>query len=336
MERIDYSSWQRLSLSVANLRLDKSNPRIPSYVITRTTKDILNYLFESEKIDRLAEKIVDKGFISHDPIYAVKEGDNYVIVEGNRRVSALKCLLDPSLAPSTIKKRKMDILKNRMGTDLIEKIDVIVAPSRRDVENVLFELHAEGKLQWNRQQKNKFIAGIGIDGGDSIVEIAQRFNVKVSEIEESVQEYIIERYFTEIDLPTDIEDKALKTKFNISTISRLLNANKFRLLTGFKVDENKIVTTCSKTLFDSLLRRFVIDIVNKTINSRTINTGDEINKYIDFVLNDIPDVNVQEGEKVSFSPSKSGKDTKTGSEQPKIIIKKRKETLILKDAEYFT
>lgn len=336
MERINYSSWQRVSLSVANLRLDKNNPRIPSYVMTRTTKDILSYLFESEKIDRLAEKIADKGFIAHDPIYVVKEGDYYVVVEGNRRVSALKCLLEPGLAPSSTKKRRMEILKNRMGSDTIEKIDVIVSPSRRDVENVLFELHAEGKLQWNRQQKNKFIAGIGIDSGESIIDIAGRFNVKVSEIQESVQEYILERYFTEIDLPTDIEDKALKTKFNISTISRLVNANKFRKITGFKLEENKIVTTCSKKLFDSFLRAFVIDIVNKKINSRVINTADQIDKYIESVSDQIPNGDDKNGEKVSFTPNKGADESKKLQDEPIVKIKRKKETLILKDVEYCT
>ncbi|WNN59525.1 ParB N-terminal domain-containing protein [Enterobacter hormaechei] len=153
MERIDYSSWQRLSLSVANLKLDKMNPRIPSYVFTRNQKDIFNYLFNNEKIERLAAKIVDKGFIAHDPIYVVKEGDAYIVVEGNRRVSALKCLLDPGMAPSASKKRKLERLKNSLGSELIEKVEVYVAPSRRAVENVLYELHAEGKLQWSRQQK---------------------------------------------------------------------------------------------------------------------------------------------------------------------------------------
>ena len=103
MERINYSSWNRLSLSVSNLKLDKENPRIPAYISTRTT-----------------EEIVEKGFISHDPIYVIKEKKSYVVVEGNRRVSALKCLLDPALVPSLSKKRKFEKLKNKLGQDLIE------------------------------------------------------------------------------------------------------------------------------------------------------------------------------------------------------------------------
>ncbi|MCE0828212.1 DUF4145 domain-containing protein [Buttiauxella sp. A2-C2_NF] len=334
MERVDYSSWPKVSLSVANLKLDKLNPRIPSYVTTHTTRDILGYLFENEKIERLAGKIVEKGFISHDPIYAVKEGSNYIIVEGNRRVSALKCLLDPSLVPSAAKKRKIENLKNKMGADKIEKIEVFVAPSRRAVDNVLFELHAEGKSQWNRQQKNKFIASIGIEDGESIDEIAGRFNVKVSDIQDSVQEYMLERYFTELDLPNDIEDIALKNKFNISIISRLVNTKKFGELTGFSIRGNKLTTTCSKYLFNAILRGFVIDIVNKSINSRNLNTARDIEAYLDKAIKNIPDSD--ESDVVDFSLSKD--ETKLGLEltEPKVRGKRHKETLIPNDISYFT
>ncbi|AWQ20155.1 hypothetical protein C1N63_15705 [Pantoea ananatis] len=334
MSRIDYSSWPRLSLSVPNLRLDKENPRIPSYITIRTTKDILNYLFENEKIERLAHKIVEKGFISHDPIYVIKESEGYVVVEGNRRISALKCLIDPSLVPSAAKRRKIELYKNSLGSDLIEKVEVLVAPSRRAVENVLFELHAEGKLQWSRQQKNKFIASIGIDSGESIQDIAERFNVKVAEIQDSVQEYLLERYFTELDLPNDIEDKALMSKFNISTISRLVNSKIFKEKTGFRIEENRLKTNSSKSYFNALLRQFVIDIVTKKIDSRKLNTSSQIDIYIKKEMDKISEEG--QGESVDFIPNTSSlKETSDEKEVTK-TPKKQKETLIPKGIDYST
>jgi len=334
MGRIDYSSWQRLSLSVSNLKLDKENPRIPSYVTVRTSKDVLNYLIQNEQIERLAYKIVEKGFICHDPIYVIKEKDNYIVVEGNRRISALKCLLNPELVPALSKRRKIETYKKRLGINLIEKVDVFVAPSRRAVENVLFELHAEGKLQWSRQQKNKFIAGIGIDSGESVEQIADRFNVKSSEIEDSVQEYLLEKYFPELGLPDEIEDKALMSKFNISTLSRLVNSNYFRDETGLQIEGNKLKTTCSKAFFDDLLRRFVTDIVNKKIDSRKLNKIHEIDGYI---KNEIEKTGSKksEGDIVYFSPKINSKKNAQNNE-PKDGQKKHRETLIPKGEIYLT
>lgn len=334
MERINYNSWNRLSLSVSNLKLDKDNPRIPTYISTRTTKDILSYLFEYEKVDRLAEKIVDKGFISHDPIYVIKEKESYVVVEGNRRVSALKCLLDPSLVPSASKMRKLEKLKKKLGQNQIEKIDVIVAPSRIEVQNVLFELHAEGKLQWNRQQKNQFIASVGVNSNESIEEIAARFNVKPSEIQDSVQEYYLERYFTELKLPTEIEDKALNVKFGISIISRLVNSSFFKKLTGFKVENGNLQTAISKYKFDYLLSNFIIDIVNKEIDSRKLNKTSDIEKYIQRIYEEILDG--ESNEPVDFSPLINKSSDVKSKLKTKIKSKKTVKMLIPKEKHYQT
>ncbi|MGI1284491.1 hypothetical protein [Enterobacter kobei] len=135
-------------------------------------------------------------------------------------------------------------------------------------------------MQWSRQQKNRFIAGVGIEDGESLEDIAERFNVKVSEIQDSVQEYILERYFTELDLPTDIEDKALKAKFQMSTISRLVNRKIFKDRTGFEIINGTLTTTCSKSFFNTLLRQIVTDIVGQKINSRILNTAKELDSYL--------------------------------------------------------
>lgn len=333
MARINYQDWNRLNLSVANIKLDKDNPRIPTYSMIRNSRDIINYMFESEQVLRLARKIVDKGFISHDPIYVIKESDSYIVVEGNRRVTALKCLLDPDLAPSLSIKKNLSLLKNKLGEDLIEKIEVYVAPSRKDVENVLFELHAEGKLQWSRQQKNKFIAEIGLNNGESAYDIAQRFNVKVADIIESVQEYLIERYFTELSLPTDIEKQVLQQKFSISTLSRFLNTGLFTTSTGFKIDKNYITTTASKEYFNYLVSNIVIDIVNKKVDSRKHNSLESREEYLQNLINKYPR-NI-EGTPVSFSPPAGGANL-VESKPRQSVKSKSKERLIPNTHKYST
>lgn len=337
MERIDYSSWPRISLSVLPLKLDKDNPRIPDYVPKKFTKDILDYLFANEKIERLAQKIVEKGFINHDPIYVIKENDSYVVVEGNRRVSALKCLIAPEQAPTARSRRSFEKLKNRLGEDLIEKIEVYVAPSRREVQNVLFELHADGKLQWNRQQKNKFISSAGIESGESIEEIAERFNVSVTEIEDSVQEYLFEQYFTQIGLPTDIEEQALHSSFSISNISRLVNSSFFKKNTGYRIEKNKLKTEISKDRFDFIISTFIKDLISKKINSRTLNKTENIDRYINEVLKKAPESS-PESVGVDFTPASKGKNGEESSSlnTKELIVKRKKQTLIPKDKNYET
>lgn len=329
MERIDFSSWKKMTLNVSALKLDKKNPRIPDYVPTKTTKDIVRFLFKNEKIQILIEKIVNKGFISHDPIYVVKEKNSYVVVEGNRRVTALKCLIEPSLAPTIPAQKKIDKLKASLGNDLTEKIEVVVAPSRLDVENILFELHSEGKLQWSRQQKNKFISEVGISSGETIEQIADRFDVSVSEIYDSVQEYLVEKYFPYIGLNPEQENKALNSTFSISFMSRILNNTFFREKTGYLIEGNAIRTTITEIKFKKILNSIVCDIINKKIDSRKLNKTEDINNYLNGII--IPLLSENDGDDdkpVNFTPySGSGKTDDDDNVKP-VKAKRKKQKLI--------
>ncbi|MBT0360459.1 ParB N-terminal domain-containing protein [Morganella morganii] len=328
MERIDFSSWKKITLTVSALKLDRKNPRIPDYEPTRTTKDIVRFLFKNEKILSLIEKIVNKGFINHDPIYVIKEKEYYVVVEGNRRLTALKCLLDPSLAPTIPAQKKIEKLKVKLGNDLIEKIEVVVAPSRLDVENVLFELHSEGKQQWSRQQKNKFISESGISSGESIEQIAARFDVSTREIYDSVQEYLIEKYFPYIGLTVEQETKALNSSFSISFMSRILNSAYFKEKTGYKIDKNAIKTTISERKFKYILKHIVCDILDKKIDSRSLNKIEEINDYLEKIMTKpLSDDDHDDDNPVNFTPSSgTNSDVDDNIKQPK--IKRKKQRLI--------
>lgn len=329
MERIDFSSWKKMTLNVSTLKLDKKNPRIPDYVPTKTTKDIVRFLFKNEKIQTLIEKIVNKGFINHDPIYVVKEKNSYVVVEGNRRVTALKCLIDPNLAPTIPVQKKINKLKASLGNDLTEKIEVVVAPSRLDVENILFELHSEGKLQWSRQQKNKFISEVGISSGETIEQIANRFDVSVSDIYDSVQEYLVEKYFPYIGLNPEQENKALNSTFSISFMSRILNNAFFKEKTGYLIEGNAIKTTITEAKFKRVLKCVVCDILNKKIDSRKLNKTEDINKYLDGIITPLlSEIDDDDDKPVNFTPySGEGKDDDNDNVKP-IKVKRIKQKLI--------
>lgn len=336
MDSKNYKSWAKITLTVNNLKLDSNNPRIPSYYSTKTPNDILSYMFDHEEISRLAQKIADKGYIPHEPIYVIKDNDNYVVVEGNRRVSALKCLLNPEKAPTVTSRKLMRKLHKQMSSDIVEKIEVIVAPSRRDVEVILFELHAEGKKQWSRQQKNKFIAEIGTEGGESIADIASRFGVTPSEIRDSVQEFLLSKYFKNIDFPLDIEEKINQSKINMSTLSRIVNSSSFHTLTGYEIIGNRIVTSCSISYFNELIKAIITDIVENKINSRTINKSESINEYLGELEKSITHPN--DGSNVDFSVSASVdlSNTEASGNNPKLKSKKKIQTLIPKGKYYNT
>lgn len=83
----------------------------------------------------LVRLITTNGFIPADPIAVWKDAknDRYYVVEGNRRVLALKLLRDPSKAPCEIRGTVRSLSKT---WERIDVIHVNIAQSLEDAELV--------------------------------------------------------------------------------------------------------------------------------------------------------------------------------------------------------
>src|SRR5665811_1884713 len=93
------SSWPEMQLDVlADLHLDPKNVRLetPSNAIEA---DILEDLFVNENALALVEGIAKIGYLTHEVPIALKRQGKYIVVEGNRRVAALKVIQNPMLVP---------------------------------------------------------------------------------------------------------------------------------------------------------------------------------------------------------------------------------------------
>ena len=87
-------------LKVGDLHFDHLNPRLAEYGITPSTsdEDILKILWEAMDVRELVQSISASGYFPHEPIIVTKETGKFVVIEGNRRLAAVKVLLSPNLA----------------------------------------------------------------------------------------------------------------------------------------------------------------------------------------------------------------------------------------------
>ena len=80
-------------ISVEKLLLDDENPRLPERLRETSQSEILQYLYNHAALDELAQSYLDNGFFDHEPLIVQRgEDERYVVVEGNRRLAALKVL----------------------------------------------------------------------------------------------------------------------------------------------------------------------------------------------------------------------------------------------------
>ena len=90
-------SWPITEVDLISLALDTENVRLRS--VEPYEADILAYLFEYEDALGLATEIVEDGFFDNDLPIVVREGKKLVVLEGNRRISALKGIANPTSVP---------------------------------------------------------------------------------------------------------------------------------------------------------------------------------------------------------------------------------------------
>jgi len=102
--------------------------------------------------------ILRDGYFDNEVPIVVQDGETWTVLEGNRRVSALKALQNPDLVPDH--REQILALTKRYATeaqDLPTRIRVIVAPSREAAAPHVARLHTTvPKRRWSRDQQAKY------------------------------------------------------------------------------------------------------------------------------------------------------------------------------------
>jgi ParB-like nuclease domain len=159
-------------LKVADLHFDHLNPRLAEYGITPTTsdEDILKVLWEAMDVRELVQSISASGYFPHEPIIVAQESGKYVVIEGNRRLAAVKVLLSSSLAKENgwdVPKLPADKLK------VLKELPAIVS-NRKESWRYLGFKHVNGPAKWSSYAKAAYIAEVHRDYKVSLADIANQ------------------------------------------------------------------------------------------------------------------------------------------------------------------
>jgi len=127
-----------------------------------------NYLFDQEDVMSVANSLLREGYRTNEVPLVVEEGGRYVVLEANRRVSALRALRDPSLVPNHRDALEKLIRRHQTDADdLPNEIYVTVYPDRATAAPVLARQHiGEDKKRWGLDEQAKFVLAQLTGGAD--------------------------------------------------------------------------------------------------------------------------------------------------------------------------
>lgn len=142
-------------IGIDQLKLDPHNPRLPES-LARDEQSMIDYIAETTAIEDLMGAIAENGFFPGEPVVAVKDpaDERYLVVEGNRRLTAVLLLNNPSRCtrPSLRMQEISAHARNRP-----ESIPVVVRDSRAEVLPYLGFRHITGVKQWEPLAKARYI-----------------------------------------------------------------------------------------------------------------------------------------------------------------------------------
>ena len=164
-------------VSVADLRLDPLNPRRTGRGIAKSQKDLLVELQRRFDLDDLLVSLSAYGYFSEEPLIATPEPDKpvdvppYTVVEGNRRLAALKILLFEE-DRDVVKVRELPSMSDSTRARL-DPVPVKVYPTRDEIHPYLGVRHIVGVKAWGALAKAQYVRSLR-EQGHSLADVARR------------------------------------------------------------------------------------------------------------------------------------------------------------------
>lgn len=278
---ISYKKWKDKILSVPNLLLDSENPRLPEAEETLSQNELIAELIKHEKIYDLAKNISEKGYFPVEALIGVEKENKVHVLEGNRRLAALKLLISPDIAPDS-QRKKFKILADKIDANSIKNIKVTIAPSRQAATPVIMSKHTEQQIaKWIPIQQAKFYKQLS-ESGQSIDDIALECATSTREVAEYLQSYDMYQVACCLDLPEDIANIVRDSRrFPITTFERLYRQSDVQKFLSIGFDkQKKLVGNVNPEEFKKGLSKMVTDVATKDIDSRAVNDKKGISNYL--------------------------------------------------------
>lgn len=317
-------NWPTKLLSTNNLVLDDENPRLPDFLVGDSTqKDIIEYLIKNEKVKEIADSICEKSYLHNEMPYVYKNSKNkYVVLEGNRRVTACKVLLNNKLAPSSSRKY-FEGLGKKMDLEEIKKIRAIVCPSREEADILIESRHTNNLMEnWDAIKKARFYYR-KIQTGSTIEELQEKFSS--SNIKKLLMQYFIYEEALKMDFDdTILDDIKNEKKFKITNFERFYSKKSGRNFLGITFNDNGTFNrNIPEEEYNKRFKHITREVLNGNIDSRKLNKAEQVDDYVkqlykkeifDSSINPDPSINVSINSittKENTGGKSSGKNTST-------------------------
>jgi hypothetical protein len=192
---------------------------------------------------KLAKDLTETGEI-YEPPLVWPDGMNYIVFDGNRRVTCLKLILQPKRAPSLELQAFFKGLKANWKGVFPDRLDCQIETDRERIDEILLRRHTGtrggiGRNPWTDRMTATFVERTGKGGGVNVAD--------------------------EIEKRLESAGMLPGKKIPWSTANRLLSSEGLRNRVGISVSRSKFQLTHPEPLVLPIFRRIAEDLTNRTV-----------------------------------------------------------------------
>lgn len=192
---------------------------------------------------KLAEDIAAEGQI-YDPPLVSTDGDNYIIFDGNRRITCLKLIREPVRAPTQELQIFFANLNRTWNGPIPASVTCQVENDRDRIDAILFRRHTGsqggvGQSKWDDRAKRNFIERTGRGGRIDVADQVEALLADTGRLPDAV-------------IPR-------------STMNRLLSSENQRQRVGISVVGNQFRLTHERAIVVEALARIADDLASRRV-----------------------------------------------------------------------
>ncbi|HKD79719.1 MAG TPA: ParB/Srx family N-terminal domain-containing protein [Candidatus Angelobacter sp.] len=247
-------------IRVTDLQLDTGNYRTGKQ---EDQREAIRALIEEQKIKlvHLAEDIIQNGLSPLETILVMPMTDDknrFVVIEGNRRVAAMKLVTQPDLASETTWHNAFKRLHKLLPGQLPTEVRCIVAPNKEDA------------FIWIQRRHDTGLKGAGLESWSTIAQYRAHAARGKSAPEFDVLEFAL----AQGRLEPDVQERVIGQDFPITNLKRLVNSGYVSEQLELDRGETTLSTTASKKWVLSVFREMVTAIAREEFNGDKFSVKD--------------------------------------------------------------
>ena len=227
-------------VKVDSLRLDRENPRLTGRSSQAMDEEIIAQLYRSADLGELLQSIAANGYLDIEPLVVMYdiEHQGFTVLEGNRRLAAIRLLREPELSEKIKSIDGISISIPEMVSslrDTLNLVSVYRVDNREDARSFIGFKHINGPAKWNPYAKARFAANwykTEKENGVTLEQIAGAIGDQHATIKRMVWAIYVLDQAIEVK-KFDIEDRN-SIKFNFSHLYTALARSQYMEFLDFK------------------------------------------------------------------------------------------------------